>query len=266
MAAHSRLLALPRLACRCDGTGPGDAPPDEQAATLLTAGELAAFLAGARGICLLQLFKGWGDTSDGQQQPLLRPWVLTLLQEAAGHKGVALLQSAAPGEAAQLGATLVLAAKQQPWQAWAKHLAGLGVQSSIVADSPFYKLLIGGASCLSFSFISVGPGCGAEVWAACGCQLPTPGAASHCGLALHQAVAAAGWPHLNPPTCAGSHSSSPAGRMLGYKEANIRHHIESTGGQLSSEVVAAVDAELAGLSAAAPQLPWAGRGSRRGKA
>jgi len=56
---------------------------------------------------------------------------------------VALLPSAAPGDARQLGETLVLAARQQPWQAWAKHLAGLGVQSSIVADSPFYKLLIG---------------------------------------------------------------------------------------------------------------------------
>lgn len=57
-----------------------------------------------------------------------------------------------------------------------------------------------------------------------------------------------------------------AGRMLGYREANIRHHIQSTGGQLSSEVAAAVDAELASLSAAAPSLPWTGRGSRRGKA
>lgn len=58
----------------------------------------------------------------------------------------------------------------------------------------------------------------------------------------------------------------PPGRMLGYREANIRHHIQSTGGQLSSEVAAAVDAELAGLSAAPPSLPWTGRGSRRGKA
>ena len=54
--------------------------------------------------------------------------------------------------------------------------------------------------------------------------------------------------------------------MLGYREANIRHHIESSGGQFTSEVVAAVDAELASLSTAQPQLPWAGRGGRRGKA
>lgn len=126
----------------CDGTGPGDAPLGEEEQALLTAGELAAFLAGARGVCLLQLHKGWGDAG-AARQPLLRPWVLPLLQQAAGHKGAALLASAAPG-APQLGASLVLCARQQPFLAWGKHLAALGVQSSIVADSPFYKLLIGG--------------------------------------------------------------------------------------------------------------------------
>lgn len=122
-----------------DGTAPGDPPLDEQQQALLTAGELAAFLGGARGVCLLQLRKGWGDTRAGLQ-PLLRPWALELLRAAAGHKGVALLGSAAPEG---LGASLVLAARQQPWHAWGKRLAGEGVQSSIVADSPFYKLLIG---------------------------------------------------------------------------------------------------------------------------
>lgn len=125
----------------CDGTGPGDAPLGEEEQALLTAGELAAFLAGARGVCLLQLHKGWGDAGPARQ-PLLRPWVLPLLQQAAGHKGATLLASAAPG-APQLGASLVLCARQQPFLAWGKHLAAMGVQSSIVADSPFYKLLIG---------------------------------------------------------------------------------------------------------------------------
>ena len=36
-----------------------------------------------------------------------------------------------------------LCARQQPWQAWGRHLASQGVQSALVADSPFYKLLIG---------------------------------------------------------------------------------------------------------------------------
>jgi ABC-type Co2+ transport system permease subunit len=107
---------------------------------LLTAGELAAFLAGLRGVCLLQLHKGWGDRS-AAVQALLRPWVLALLQAAATHKGVVLLRSAAPQE---LGASLVLCARQQPFHAWGKHLASQGVQAAIVADSPFYKLLIGG--------------------------------------------------------------------------------------------------------------------------
>lgn len=71
----------------------------------------------------------------------------------------------------------------------------------------------------------------------------------------------------NQPFCHLHHPPThPPGRMLGYREANIRHHIQSTGGQLSGEVATAVDAELAGLSAAPPSLPWTGRGSRRGKA
>jgi hypothetical protein len=123
----------------CAGTAPGDPPLSQQQQALLTAGELAAFLAGHRGVALLQLHKGWGDQSSGMQ-PLLRPWVLPLLQQAAEHRGAALLASAAAG---QLGASLVLCSRQQPWLAWGKHLASQGVQSAIVADSPFYKLLIG---------------------------------------------------------------------------------------------------------------------------
>ncbi|KAL4436954.1 hypothetical protein ABPG75_004093 [Micractinium tetrahymenae] len=177
----------------CDGTGPGDAPLSDEEQALLTAGELAAFLAGARGVCLLQLHKGWGNVG-GARQPLLRPWVLPLLQQAAGHKGATLLASAAPG-APQLGSSLVLCARQQPFLAWGRHLAAAGVQSSIVADSPFYKLLIG--------------------------------------------------------------------RILGYKEQNVYHHIESTGGRVTSEVLQAVDAELAGLSSVPPALPWSSSGSRK---
>jgi hypothetical protein len=54
-----------------------------------------------------------------------------------------------------------------------------------------------------------------------------------------------------------------AGRILGYREANIRHHIESTGGRLSGEVVEAVDRELASLSTVPPRLPWASAGRKR---
>lgn len=134
---RAEVAAAPSL--WCDGTAPGDPPLSEQQQAMLTAGELAAFLAGLRGVCLLQLHKGWGEKSSSRQ-PLLRPWVLTLLQAAAEHKGVALLPSAAPE---QLGASLVLCAWQQPFHAWGKCLASQGVQSSVVADSPYYKLLIG---------------------------------------------------------------------------------------------------------------------------
>jgi hypothetical protein len=126
----------------CDGAAPGDPPPSEAESALLTAGELAAFLAGRRGVCLVQLHKGWGDQGAGRQA-LLRPWVLALVQQAAAHKGAALLRSAAPEG---LGASLVVCARQQPFHAWGKWLASQGVQAAIVADSPFYKLLIGGTS------------------------------------------------------------------------------------------------------------------------
>jgi hypothetical protein len=42
-----------------------------------------------------------------------------------------------------LGLTAILAAKAEPWRAWAAHLAGFGAQAALVADSPYYKLLIG---------------------------------------------------------------------------------------------------------------------------
>jgi len=42
-----------------------------------------------------------------------------------------------------MGLTLITATKKQPHRAWAQHLAGFGAQASIVAGSPYYKLLIG---------------------------------------------------------------------------------------------------------------------------
>lgn len=218
----------------CDGAAPGDPPPSERDAALLTAGELAAFLAGLRGVCLLQLHKGWGDRS-AALQALLRPWVLALLRAAAGHKGAVLLRSCAPQE---LGASLVLCARQQPFHAWGKHLASQGVQAAIVADSPFYKLLIGtsvGACCCW-----LGPGGACVAWV-----LPSQGVCMQACL------------------CPEVRTLLPAGRILGYREANILHHIESTGGRLTGEVVEAVDGELAGLSSVPPSLPWASAGRKR---
>jgi hypothetical protein len=39
--------------------------------------------------------------------------------------------------------TAILCAKAEPWRAWGAHLAGFGAQAALVADSPYYKLLIG---------------------------------------------------------------------------------------------------------------------------
>lgn len=98
-----------------------------------------AFLQGRRGVSILQLYKGWDDRS-AAQQPLLRPFVLRFLQQATEDKGVAMLPSLAPQG---LGMSLLLAAKQQPFRARAELLAKVGVQSALVADSPYYKILVG---------------------------------------------------------------------------------------------------------------------------
>jgi hypothetical protein len=42
-----------------------------------------------------------------------------------------------------LGLTAILCAKAEPWRAWGAHLAGFGAQAALVADSAYYKLLIG---------------------------------------------------------------------------------------------------------------------------
>lgn len=197
----------------CDGTAPDEPPLPQQEQALLTAGELAAFLAGCRGVCLLQLHKGWGDAG-AALQPLLRPWVLALLREAAGAKGAVLLGSAAPEN---LGASVVLAARQQPWLAWGKHLAAQGVQSSIVADSPFYKLLIG-------EMVVWVVACERGSAPACPRWLPRPRTCLHAGRCERPTSAQPACSTLALRAC-----SPPAGRILGYKPANIYHHIEVSG-------------------------------------
>lgn len=42
-----------------------------------------------------------------------------------------------------LGLTAILCANKEPFKAWGAHLASFGAQAALVADSPFYKLLIG---------------------------------------------------------------------------------------------------------------------------
>lgn len=124
----------------CDGTAPEDPEPTPQETALLSAGELLAFLQGNKGVQLVQLELPFVPGSR-VPFPLLRPFVLRLLQRAVEAKGAVVFPSTAPGGA---GATsLVLAAKQQPFKAWGARLAEVGVQAALVADSPYYKMLIG---------------------------------------------------------------------------------------------------------------------------
>ena len=124
----------------CDGTAPNDPTPTSEQTVLLSAGELSSFLQGLRGVLLVQL--EISVTPDVRVPlPLLRPFVLRLLQKVIeAKKGVVVLPSTAPGGGA---ASLVVAAKQQPFKAWGTRLAEIGVQAALIADSPYYKMLVG---------------------------------------------------------------------------------------------------------------------------
>ena len=123
-----------------DGTAPGDPDPSVEETSLLSAGELLSFCQGHKGVVLMQVeLPRDVDELIKAPVPLLRPFVLRLLQRAITMKGVVVVPSSVPGVAS----SLVVASKQQPFTSWAKHLAGIGVQAALVADSPFYKLLIG---------------------------------------------------------------------------------------------------------------------------
>lgn len=42
-----------------------------------------------------------------------------------------------------VGLTALVSAKKDPFKAWAGHMASFGAQAAVVAESPYYKLLIG---------------------------------------------------------------------------------------------------------------------------
>eukprot|EP00775_Hariotina_reticulata_P012434 gene12434-12571_t len=125
---------------------------------MLCAGEIEALLCGARGVAMVQLVVGWDSSAP---QPVANPLVLHSLKRALANRNISIFMSPAPGG---LGLTAILAAKVEPYRPWAAHLASFGAQAALVADSVYYKLLIG--------------------------------------------------------------------RVLGYKEENIRHHIRATSGPL----------------------------------
>jgi len=122
---------MPRLS-----SGPGDAPLAGYDSATLCAGELLALLGGARGVAMVQLAVNWGPLP----LPAYNPFVLELLARAAGNPEVMAHMSTAAGG---LGLSAILSAKREPFRAWAAHLASFGAQAALVADAPYYKVLIG---------------------------------------------------------------------------------------------------------------------------
>lgn len=122
----------------CDGTGPDDADLKDVDQSLLSTGELLALLHGDRGVALLQL--SLPADMGGNRLPLLRPFIFEILKRIDEAKDIVVHPSKISGGAAS---SFVIAAKRQPFISWAAYLSGLGVQASIVAESEFYKMIIG---------------------------------------------------------------------------------------------------------------------------
>lgn len=168
-----------------DGTGPNDPPLTEQQQIMLSSGELIAFLEGRKAICVVQLWIGW-DIDRTKLMPLFRPYVMRLLKQIVDNPKVVMFTSAAPGN---LGLSAVVSAKKEPFRSWAQHLTTFGAQAALVADSAYYKMLVG--------------------------------------------------------------------RILGYKEENILHHVKvKGGGVLHPKMLQMVEQDLADLSSSKAVLPW----------
>ncbi|WIA16717.1 hypothetical protein OEZ85_013371 [Tetradesmus obliquus] len=120
-----------------DGTGPSDPPLQGLQYQTLAAGEVESLLSRARGLVMVQLVVGWDA---GVPQPVYNPLLLHSLGRALRDADVSIFMSKAAGG---LGLTAILCAKAEPWRAWGAHLAGFGAQAALVADSAYYKLLIG---------------------------------------------------------------------------------------------------------------------------
>eukprot|EP00468_Gymnochlora_sp_CCMP2014_P010221 CAMPEP_0167754454 /NCGR_PEP_ID=MMETSP0110_2-20121227/8275_1 /TAXON_ID=629695 /ORGANISM="Gymnochlora sp., Strain CCMP2014" /LENGTH=439 /DNA_ID=CAMNT_0007640327 /DNA_START=19 /DNA_END=1338 /DNA_ORIENTATION=- len=102
------------------------------------AGDLLTLLKRQRGVSLIQLCTLWGVPII--QEPVYRPFVTTLLKRASANDEIAIITSHAVGG---LGLSAIFSPKQYPYLKYAAHLASFGCQAAIVADSAYYKILIG---------------------------------------------------------------------------------------------------------------------------
>jgi len=111
------------------------------AAAISQAGEVFSLIEGKRGVVLLQL---WTSKDNGAGGAVHNPLAVRALRQALSDKHIdAKLSLALTPQGEPLGLSLVLHANKCPFSNWATHLAELGVQSALVADTPFYKVMIG---------------------------------------------------------------------------------------------------------------------------
>jgi hypothetical protein len=129
------------------GTSPNTPNPSGSDYQTLCAGELISLSHGLRGMAMVQLWYGWGTNPDDGLSPQIsyNPLVITLLKSIASNPELAITLSPAPSLPGSpcLGLTALITAKKDPWLSWAKHMGSFGAQSAIVAESSYYKLLIG---------------------------------------------------------------------------------------------------------------------------
>eukprot|EP00466_Bigelowiella_natans_P009994 jgi/Bigna1/80027/fgenesh1_pg.67_\ len=123
---------------RVDGTAPEDGAMTPLQSNLLSASELLALMNGLRGVVMIQLSALWGGDAENL---IYRPFVTTLLRKIAeDESSFAIFTSPAPEE---LGLSAIICAPQQPYLNYAFHLASFGCQASVVAQSAYYKALVG---------------------------------------------------------------------------------------------------------------------------
>jgi len=105
------------------------------------AGEIIALIQGERGVVVVQLWT-MKDTDAGNS--LHNPLTLRAIREALLDKDIDIKLSLAATPAGNpIALSLMLHAKKAPFDSWATHLASLGVQSALIADTAEDKMLIG---------------------------------------------------------------------------------------------------------------------------
>lgn len=209
--------------------GPSDPPLTAEQTLLHTAAELLCLLEGLRGVVLVQLHVGWD--ADTPAYGMYRPLVLTLLRQAAARKDVAVVASALPAAAggAQKGLTAVLSADKDPFRQHARLLAGFGCQ---VRAMPCAKL-----ACTCRGGEAHSP---ASTRTRACVRLPARLARSRGPLVKHPFIPCPLSPPPRPPSPpplspslprqAALEGASPyykllVGRVLGYKDEHVMHHV-----------------------------------------